>query len=123
MPLATEVSMGNPTAGDLLLKSGLRLAMCSPAFLWSDDSRYLVVPRFFARLGFLRRQRLLLVDVRDRVGHQSRETAYYFQPESFEHGILTVTKEPFKTRAVVRYRIPFDLDRFTTRPLDWTHDA
>jgi hypothetical protein len=123
MPLATEVSMGNPTAGDLVLQSGLRLPMCSPAFIWSDDSRYLVVPQFFARFGLLRRQRLLIIDFHERTGHRSQEVAYYYQPESFDNGVLTVTKEPFKTKVTIEYRIPSDLSRFAAFPLDWVHDA
>ena len=115
--------MGNPTAGDLVLQSGVRLAMCSPAFMWSDDSRYLIVPQFFARFGIFRRQRLVLLDVHQQVGYRSREIAYYYQPESFENGLLIVTKEPFKASVPVEYRIPSDLGRFTTLPLDWVHDA
>ena len=120
---ATEVSMGNPTAGDLVLQSGLRVPMCSPAFVWSDDSRFLAIPQFFARFGIFRRQRLLLLDVHQRVGYRSSEIAYYYQPESFENGVLAVTKEPFKTKVPIEYRIPSDLSRFASLPLDWAHDA
>jgi len=47
---AYEVSMGNPTAGTFCLSTGLQLQRCNPSFLWSDDSRYIAVPRFFNRL-------------------------------------------------------------------------
>jgi len=118
MPLATEVSMGNPTVGDLMLQSGLRLPMCSPTFIWSDDSQYLVVPQFFARFGLLRRQRLLIIDLHKQTGYRSQEIAYYYQPESFDNGVLIVTKEPFKTKVTIEYHIPSDLSRFATFSLD-----
>lgn len=122
MPLATEVSMGNPTAGDLMLQSGLRLPMCSPAFIWSGDSQYLVAPQFFARFGLLRRQRLLIIDLHKQIGYRSQEFVYYYQPESFDNGVLKVTKEPFKMKVTIEYRIPSDLSRFATFPLDWAHN-
>jgi len=117
--LAIEVSMGNPTAGQLVTESGLQLKMCSPAFIWSDDSRYLAVPQFFKHLGFLRRQRLLVVDFRDRNVYQSKEIAYYFQPETFNNGVLKVTKEPFKTKQNIEYRVPSELDSFTAIRTAW----
>lgn len=95
MPLATEVSMGNPTVGELFLQPGLRVPMCSPSFIWSDDSRYLVVPQFFNRFGLLRRQRLLILDVQNETAHQSKEIAYYYLPESFAQTSRGATKRYF----------------------------
>ena len=46
---AYEISMGNPTCGTLRLSTGLELERCNPSFIWSDDSRYLAVPRYFNR--------------------------------------------------------------------------
>jgi len=61
----TEVSMGNPTMGTLELSNGFKLDRCNPSFIWSDDSRYLVIPRFFHRFGLFRRQHLIIIDVVD----------------------------------------------------------
>jgi hypothetical protein len=112
---AYEVSMGNPTSGVLRLSTGLELPRCNPSFLWSDDSRYLAVPRFFDRFGLFRRQRLVVIAVDERTRYQSRLLAYYFQPESFSAGELVVTANPFRGPRQVRFRIPTDLEREFTR--------
>jgi hypothetical protein len=119
MPLATEVSMGNPTIGDLLLQSGLRVPMCNPSFIWSDDSMYLVVPQYFNRLRFLRRQRLLIIDVHNQTAFQLKDIAYYFQPLSFNDGILRVIKEPFKKKEIIEHDFSEGLNRLNRVQLDW----
>ena len=109
---AFEVSMGNPTRGTLKLSSGHKLERCNPSFLWSDDSRFLAVPRFFNRFGLFRRQRLLVVDVQEGRVYASRETACYFQPDSFSDGDLVITKEPFRAGKRLLWRIPNELGDF-----------
>lgn len=116
---AWEVSMGNPTAGTLRLSSGLELPRCNPSFLWSSDGRWLAVPRFFLRLGLFRRQRLLVVDVRDRAVHASPEVTSYFQPESFEGGRLVATRNPHRRGPRVVWHVPDDLVRFRRLRVDW----
>lgn len=111
---AHEVSMGNPTVGVLVLSTGLTLSSCNPSFLWSSDSRHLAVPRYFRRFGVLRRQRLAVVDVKGGRVFESRDTAWYFQPEVFASGTLVALKDPLTSRGRVAWRIPEDLDRFTT---------
>ena len=111
--------MGNPTRGTLRLSSGLALDNCNPAFIWSDDSRYLAVPRYFMRFGLFRRQRIAVVDTISRCVAESPETACFFQPESFKDGILTVVKEPHYTASSVRWTIPDDLSGFKTLAVDW----
>ena len=109
---AWEVSMGNPTSGLLCVSTGLHIERCNPSFLWSHDSRYLAVPRYVHRFGLFRRQRMVVVDVVERRGFASPETAFYFQPESFAEGILTATKEPFHSATLVTWRIPETLAGF-----------
>jgi hypothetical protein len=111
---ASEVGMSHPTAGTLRLSTGLEIDRCNPSFVWSDDSRYLAVPRFFHRLGLFRRQRMIVIDVLEQAALASPETAFYFQPESFTDGRLVATKEPFKTATQVAWRIPAELAKFTT---------
>jgi hypothetical protein len=106
---AHEVSISNPTSGVLCLSAGLHLDRCSPAFTWSADSRYLAVPRFFVRMGLLRRQRLLVVDVHERRVFASKRTAHCFQPESFEGGELVALVDPHRRRELARWRIPESL--------------
>ena len=109
---AGEVSMGNPTVGTLELSNGFTLDGCNPSFIWSDDSRYLVVPRYFLRFRLFRRQRLAIIDVTDGRMMESKKIACYFQPETFVDGELTVTMEPFSDAEKIIWKIPEDLDQF-----------
>lgn len=116
---AYEVSMGNPTMGVLRLSAGLVLERCNPSFVWSEDSRYLAVPRYYSRLGLFRRQRMIVIDTRLRRIHASNETAYYFQPESFSRGRLLATKNPFGAAEQVGWDIPADLGLFKSVTTAW----
>ncbi len=120
---AYEISMGNPTCGTLRLSTGLELERCNPSFIWSDDSRYLAVPRYFDRLGVFRRQRMVIIDTRERRVVASTETAYYYQPESFLAGLLVATKEPFGSAKRVIWRVPEDMAGFKPVSAAWTEAA
>ena len=109
--------MSNPTRGTLLVSPSesddsrplLTLDGCNPSFLWSDDSRYLAVPRYHLRWKLFRRQRLVVIDVED---HQLFETAaatYYFQPESFQAGTLVAALNPHAENKQRSWRVPSDL--------------
>lgn len=92
MTKAMEHSMSNPTVGTLRVSDGLELPKCSPAFLWSDDSRYLAVPRW-ERSGFFRttlRQRLVIVDVGHRTLYLSPFAGWLLLPKTFEQGTLEI---------------------------------
>jgi len=109
--------MGNPTHGTLKLSDGLELTYCNPSFIWSDDSRYLAVPQF---AGFFRRQRMLVIDVVERIVFASSDRAWYFQPDSFEAGCLIASKEPNrKSPKQIRWDIPKDLRRFREIGVSW----
>jgi len=117
---AGEVSMGNPTSGTLELSNGFKLDNCNPSFIWSDDSRYLVIPQYFHRFGLFRRQRLILIDVIDGSMVESKKTTCYFQPESFAKGQLIVTEEPFSDAVTLEWHIPDDLNQFeATKGMVW----
>ncbi len=105
--------MSNPTCGTLTLSTGLELDRCNPSFIWSADSRYLAVPRYVRRLGFFRRQRIVVIDTVEAKVLASPDTAFYFQPESFADGLLVVTKDPCGSATRVSWRIPVDLATFT----------
>jgi len=109
---ATEVSMGNPTTGTLELSNGFELDRCNPSFIWSDDSRYLAVPRYFQRFGLFRRQHLMIIDVVDNRVVESKKTACYFLPESFLDGQLIVTEEPFSDAVRLEWHIPEEFNQF-----------
>jgi len=87
---AVEHSMGNPTTGTLRMSDGLELTDCNPSFVWSNDSRFLAVPRWCRRFGLFRRQRLVIVDVVERIAYVSRFTYWLMLPTTFERGRLTL---------------------------------
>ena len=118
---AYEISMGNPTCGTLRLSTGLELDRCNPSFIWSDDSRYLAVPRYFSRFGLFRRQRMVVIDTLDRRVVASPETAYYYQPESFSGGLLVATREPFRAARQVIWHVPEDMATFKPISATWTN--
>lgn len=109
---AFELGMSNPTSGTLRLSTGLQLDRCNPSFIWSDDSRYLAVPRYFIRLGIFRRQRMVVIDTVERKALASAEATFYYQPESFSDGLLVVTREPTRSATRVMWRIPEQLADF-----------
>lgn len=109
---AGEVSMGNPTIGILKLSNGFELDRCNPSFIWSEDSRYLVIPRYFNRFGLFRRQRLVIIDIVNGCVVESKQIACYFQPESFSEGQLVVTLEPFSDAETITWKIPEELNQF-----------
>jgi hypothetical protein len=109
---AYEVSMSNPTMGTLTISCGISLPQCNPSFIWSDDSRYLAVPHYF-NWGFLfRKQRVVIIDVIEKVAYASRKHTWYFQPKSFDHGKLIVTVEPFRSAKDIEWEIPQILNEF-----------
>jgi hypothetical protein len=121
---AWEVSMGGPTHGTLCLSAGLHLDHCSPVFLWSADSRFLVVPRFVH--GFWRglRQHLLVVDVAERWIYRSASMAPYLQPESFVNGRLTVIRNPHRRPTTLSWQIPGALSvQFTRKKGMWSYQV
>ncbi|MBL8897805.1 MAG: hypothetical protein JNM84_09260 [Planctomycetes bacterium] len=113
---AYEIAMSAPTSGTLVLSSGEQLSGCSPSFLWSDDGRWLAVPRWFRRFGVLRRQRLWLLDFVSRQSYRSRATARWFQPESFADGRLRVRLAPWESERWRTFEIPSALAEFRALP-------
>lgn len=108
---AAEVSMSNPTIGELQLSNGLRLANCNPAFLWSDDSRFLAVPQWRFLFGLQLRQRIVILEPREGRGYITPPLGWFLQPVQFSDGSLIVAIEP--TRAApkeVRYVLPQALE-------------
>ena len=84
--------MSAPTLGTLSVSCELHIERCSPSFVWSDDSRFLAVPQYFLKFGWLRRQRLLVIAFHERRVYASRASTSYFQPECFVGGYLVVTR-------------------------------
>jgi len=85
---AREHSMSNPTVGTLEFSTGLELKRCNPAFIWSEDSRYVAAPQWVRRFGLFLRQRLLVIDVRASAVFVSPFTYWLIQPRKFTRGKL-----------------------------------
>lgn len=104
---ATEKGMSNPTSGTLCVTGGPHVENCNPSFIWSDDSRYLVVPQFH---GVFKRQRILIVAFELKRIYMSNQKERYFQPESFSQGQLVVRLNPAsKSTRLISFTIPSDL--------------
>ncbi|MFO7904796.1 MAG: hypothetical protein ACQESR_30120 [Planctomycetota bacterium] len=80
--------MGNPTIGTLKTSNGHEIPRCSPAFIWSDDSRYLAVPQWIRRFALFLRQRLVIIDIRANRILASRFTRWLLDPKAFVNGRL-----------------------------------
>jgi len=116
---ACEHSMSNPTVGTLRTSDGLELPNCNPAFIWSDNSQYLAVPRWCRRFGVFLRQRLAIIDVANRAVYVSKFTYWLLLPKSFEGGKLEVQVSdsrgiswPWKSDPIV-LTVPTVLPSFT----------
>lgn len=108
--------MSNPTRGTLHLSNGMVIDDCNPAFLFSEDSRYLAVPHWHLAGGLFRRQRLLVVDLALRQCFISRQSWWLVQPESFSCNGLATTANPTSRRPrAFTLPIPEALD-FAFRP-------
>lgn len=93
---ASEVSMGNPTIGTLILSTGLEVENCNPSFVWSDNSKFLAVAQYtFNRFWGRGKQKLLVINVADSGAWCSQKLAYFIQPETFRDGKVSVTLNPF----------------------------
>lgn len=117
--VATEISMSNPTIGELQFSNGLRVPKCNPAFIWSDDSRFLAVPQWRFRFGVQLRQRILVLEPRQGRGFMSPPLGWFLAPSTFTDGRLVVTVEPTRSAPrQVSYSLPQDLqilERFTCK--------
>jgi hypothetical protein len=118
MASATETSMGNPTSGELELSNGARIRNCSPAFLWSDCSRYVAVPQWRTRFGFRAWQRLLIIDLGSGDLLSSPPLQWWLMPLRFTPDLLTVSLHPTKPETAPRqFAVPRDSAGFTREPL------
>jgi hypothetical protein len=123
IPRARETSMGNPTSGTLHLSTGLAVDRCNPSFMWSDDSRYLAVPRWRYGLGIQLRQQILVIDTVERIVYASRPLAWWLQPKSFSGGLLVIDGEPTRQQPkCIQIGIPGDLCTFRRVEADWPMD-
>ena len=115
---ACEVSMGNPTIGTLQISTGLQIEHCNPSFIWSDDSVCLAVPQYsYPRFWGFGKQRLLIIDVIHNTKWQSPKLAYYVQPQSFEHGEISIVLNPFKNPVTKNYSLSTIKGTFESSPI------
>ena len=88
--------MSGPTYGQLHIDTAVTIPRCSPVFLWSSDSQFLVVVQWFQRFGILRRQRLLLLDIPHRTAAASKALFRLIVLHEFTDGGLHFTDSPHR---------------------------
>jgi len=92
-----EFGQGSPTSGRLVLSTGIQIENCSPSMVWSEDSRFLAVPRW-QWTG----QSLLLIDtVRGEV-RVAPGTFRVLQLSAFRGGIVEGIDSPIHKPRQVR---------------------
>jgi hypothetical protein len=94
---ALEIAMGAPTSGRLVVCTGLSLESCNPSMVWSDDSRYLAVPRWTPTQA----QQLVIVDVVQAVVRVAPGRYSVLQLESFEGGVVHGVNSPIHQPRIV----------------------
>jgi hypothetical protein len=93
-----EFAQGAPIWGRLVLSTGLQLAGCNPSMVWSEDSRFLAVPRW--RID--RSQSLVIIDtVRGEV-RVAPGTFRVLQLSAFRGGIVEGLDSPIHQPKQVR---------------------
>ena len=87
-----EIYMSGPTKGTLIIEGLFQILDCSPIFIWSSDSQYLAVPQW--KYWFRRRERLLILDTKEKIIHASRSIYQLLILNDFDDGILTGIDSP-----------------------------
>ena len=87
---AMEIAMGAPSAGRLIISTGIALDACNPSIAWSHDSRYLAVPRWTPD----RAQQLVIVDVEQGTTRVAPGRYRVLQLESFDEGVVRGVDSP-----------------------------
>ncbi len=87
---AHEIGMGAPTWGDLKISNGMKIEGCNPSIVWSEDSRFLAVPKWTRD----KNQRLIVIDVeREKIYPFSGEYAV-LELDRFENGTISGVDSP-----------------------------
>ena len=88
--VASEVGQGGPTHGTLVLSNGLTIEGCNPSAVWSDDSKFLAVPKWVKVLG----QRLLVISMEQQSVGYAREVFSLLELHSFSGGKIKGIDSP-----------------------------
>ncbi len=92
---AIEIGMSNPTKGNLTINGVLVLRDCSPTFCWSDDSRFLAIPKW--RIGIFRKnQRLAVIDSKEQKVYVSTNKFGLITVENFTDDSFVLTSSPVR---------------------------
>jgi hypothetical protein len=119
---AREHSMGNPTIGTLQVHGVCEIPRCNPAIMWSQDSRYLAVPKWHRKFGLLLSQRIVILDFASKELLTSKFTRWLFIPKMFQHGRLELTISSsagitWMSTSPMILRFPDDLRLFRSAPM------
>lgn len=104
---AGEIAMGGPTWGTLTLSTGFSIEGCSPSMAWSEDSRFLAVPRWTPD----RQQQLAIVDVARGAVRILPGLYRVLRLESFEAGVVRGTDSPIHLPRPVEVRVARSIRR------------
>ena len=89
---APEVFMSGPTKGVLSISALFDISDCNPAFIWSDDSRFLAVPQW--KYLFRRRERLLVIDTQTKTVLASPSKFRLLDLKTFSGGVIAGVDSP-----------------------------
>jgi hypothetical protein len=92
-----EFGQGSPTSGRLVLSTGIQLEQCSPSMVWSEDSRFLAVPRWTWR-----GQNLVIIDTVRGDVRLAPGTFRVLQLSAFRDGIVEGIDSPIHKPKQVR---------------------
>jgi hypothetical protein len=109
---ASEMCMSGPTKGKLGGSGVREISDCSPAFLWSEDSRYLAVPQWVS--WFLRRpkQRMIIYDMDSSAVYASEPIFTMLILERFSASQLSGTDSPLLKPKAVTISLERELKRY-----------
>ena len=85
----TEVAMGAPTSGELLVDGRVIGRGFGPSAVWSNDSKYFVIPRWSGR-----QQELCLYKIEKGELITGRTTYRVLELESLKNGVLEGVDSP-----------------------------
>ena len=114
---AFEIGMSNPTKGNLTINGSLVLRDCSPTFCWSDNSRFLGVPKW--QMGiFRKKQRLAIVDSKEQKVYLSPQKFHLVTVEDFINDSFVLINSPVRNSEEVRIPLNQVLSEFVVQSYD-----
>ncbi len=121
--LAWELNMSGPTYGKLFVGDTFRIENCNPTFKWSEDSRYVAVPKWIGSLW--KRERLLVLDLHEMKIYTSRKKWGLLVVDGSSGGVISLTNSPHHKPKQIRVPMEEVRNKYTvsTDLLQGTEDT